>query len=632
MNEHTSDKRVPAPSHDTSEDVAPLIKRLSEFSSELARRDELIEQQMQEYRQTLDKTREVVNSIQDAFVLTDDNGEIVEANETFQKLSGYAPSEAEGKKLLTLLDDTSFSQQQSPASPPTLLLLCKNGDKLPVTMFEKNVTLGGDDYTISLIRDTSREVQLSRAVKEKTSELEAGAVRAHRQVERYKSAQRQLTEQLFEGVLRADEAGNILYGNASAADILNFPTSIELISVNIFDDISFVDVSDNGIRAFFDGGEASFPAKVKFDTLDKKKGSAMVKANWQKEGDKRIAQILIHDTSEYDKLRESITRLREEMDVVLREHENELLISQNKLVAHAHSSGMAHVASEVLHNIGNAVNSINVRLKNISESIEREKLPSRLRRVADLYSENGDGETEQTAAAGYMAALAEAVDKSRQQLIENVNFINEKLDHVSEIISLQQSVASVRGIIEKVNVKDLIVDAMEINREAITKRNIKVRFMFGEVPVIRVEKNKLIQVLVNIIKNAIEAIDSSDSERDEMVVSASYSKKTEMVSIDVKDSGIGMTAEVRANLFKFGFTTKEQGSGFGLHSSYNLIKAMGGTINAQSEGKGKGATFSIELPLMPPLREEAKKEVEWEIADGVTHLIAGRCRAFGSSK
>ncbi|MFA4987259.1 MAG: HAMP domain-containing sensor histidine kinase, partial [Candidatus Brocadiia bacterium] len=126
-----------------------------------------------------------------------------------------------------------------------------------------------------------------------------------------------------------------------------------------------------------------------------------------------------------------------------------------------------------------------------------------------------------------------------------------------------------------------------------------------KVPIIRVEKNRLLTVLVNLIKNSINAIDSSGGPKKDIEIGTAFDANARMVTISVSDTGTGMTEDVMKQLFSFGFSTRKGkgGSGFGLHSSANLAKAMGGDLTAHSEGLGKGARFTIVLPFEPPVGE-----------------------------
>jgi signal transduction histidine kinase len=468
-----------------------------------------------------------------------------------------------------------------------------------VSVLQRKVALNYEDHVIRIVKDVTREEELRTSLLKKSDEFERQVLEIKNQVREYRLAARKFVDRLLEGVVRMDCAGNILECNPAAARLFRYPASDELIGVNFFTDLRLDDHSSPGLADFLEGTPLNEPVEVSFTAFDGSRVHALVSCAWVDERKRDMAEFLLLDLSEAHRLRSDLAALRRETEYILREHEEELKRTQQQLIDHAHRAGMAVVASEVLHNIGNAVNSIGIRLRELADLLEREKVPERLSLLAEKQSGAPDS---QDSIQRYVAMLARAVESSRERLRSNVEFIAGKLSHISEIISLQQSIASIRGIIEEVKVTDLILDAVEMNREVMEKRGIVVTYRFADIPPIKVEKNKLLQVLVNLIKNAVEAIDMAGPEaRKEITVGVAPSQDGSQVVITVTDTGIGMTEEVLANLFSFGYTTKRDrgGSGFGLHSSSNLLKAMGGSLSARSDGPGKGAVFTVTVPLEP---------------------------------
>jgi len=115
------------------------------------------------------------------------------------------------------------------------------------------------------------------------------------------------------------------------------------------------------------------------------------------------------------------------------------------------------------------------------------------------------------------------------------------------------------------------------------------------VPPISVEKHKVLQILINVLRNAKYACD--DSERNEKKITVRISGRDGRVSISVADNGIGIPPENLTRIFNHGFTTRKEGHGFGVHSGANAAREMGGSLSAVSEGTGHGATFTLELPV-----------------------------------
>jgi signal transduction histidine kinase len=159
------------------------------------------------------------------------------------------------------------------------------------------------------------------------------------------------------------------------------------------------------------------------------------------------------------------------------------------------------------------------------------------------------------------------------------------------------------GNFADISFNQLVADALQMLEDSILKRQVKVTTDLGQLPLIRAEEPKLLQILINIIKNAFEAMEETPPENRRLdIVTAFQPGDHGQVICRIKDSGCGFKPEEREKLFAFGFSTKSKGSGFGLHSCANYIIANQGTIEANSDGPGQGAEFVIRLPLDPGLK------------------------------
>jgi len=112
------------------------------------------------------------------------------------------------------------------------------------------------------------------------------------------------------------------------------------------------------------------------------------------------------------------------------------------------------------------------------------------------------------------------------------------------------------------------------------------------------DRHKLLQIVVNLISNAQHAVQEGATHRPHIVVT--LARDGDHVRITIQDSGIGMSAEVLSKLWRFGFTTKKNGHGFGLHNSANVAREIGATLTAHSDGIGQGASFILRLPIGNP--------------------------------
>src|SRR5688572_14362380 len=161
---------------------------------------------------------------------------------------------------------------------------------------------------------------------------------------------------------------------------------------------------------------------------------------------------------------------------------------------------------------------------------------------------------------------------------------------------MQQNYARVSGIIESLSIRNLVEDALQMHTAALARHGILVVREYQEVPVISMDKHKVLQILVNLIRNAKYAMDSA-SRRDKRLSVTITLNEANHVQITVTDNGIGISQENLTRIFSHGFTTKRDGHGFGLHSGAIAAREMGGRLYARSEGPGLGATFVLELPL-----------------------------------
>ncbi|MCH8045141.1 MAG: GHKL domain-containing protein [Planctomycetes bacterium] len=284
--------------------------------------------------------------------------------------------------------------------------------------------------------------------------------------------------------------------------------------------------------------------------------------------------------------------------------ETELESVHGQLVDAARRAGMAEVATGVLHNVGNVLNSINVSSTLLSERLRDSQL-SDLRRAVDLMNQHLDDlpafftEDEQgRQLPRFLDLLAEHLVQQKHELVEEVRVLNNNVDHVKTIIAMQQSYAGVAGVIAKVKIAELIQDAIRMNSSSLDKYQIQLTCDVGEMPELGIDKHRLLQILINLVTNAKDALAASDRSDRQLIVRARR-QGDDWVRIDVIDNGIGIAPDNLTRIFSHGFTTKKRGHGFGLHSSANAAREMGGALSVHSDGPGCGARFSIELPVVP---------------------------------
>jgi PAS domain S-box-containing protein len=278
--------------------------------------------------------------------------------------------------------------------------------------------------------------------------------------------------------------------------------------------------------------------------------------------------------------------------------------AHKELVETSRLAGMAEVATSVLHNIGNVLNSINVSLDVVSDQVNKTK-GDMVAKVAALMREHAadlaaflTSDPKGRQLPGYLGQLAEQLGREKAALLAEVESLSKNIDHIKDIVAMQQNYAKISGVTEVVRATDLAEDALRMNASSLIRHDLRVFREYDEhLPDITVEKHKALQILVNLVCNAKQACDETGSSDKQLTIRVTNGGHR--VCIALSDNGVGISPENLDRIFNHGFTTKKDGHGFGLHSSCLAAKEMGGTLTAHSDGLGKGATFVLELPCQP---------------------------------
>jgi len=279
-----------------------------------------------------------------------------------------------------------------------------------------------------------------------------------------------------------------------------------------------------------------------------------------------------------------------------------LKAAQEKLLETAREVGMAEVATGVLHNVGNVLNSVSVTAESIQKRVRNSKI-AYLSDVVGLLEQHKDqlGTFITTEDRGkklpvFLANLSKELVDEQERCLEALEALTKHVQHVGDIIQLQQSHSKSKGLIEPTSIAELVEDTLQINSEALTRNNIEVQRELANLPTVLIDRHKVLQMLTNMISNAIYAL--SKSGRDDKVLKICVGEpKDGYFRIDVCDNGMGIPPENLTRIFEHGFTTKKKGHGFGLHSTALSANELNGSIKVHSDGPGRGAVFTLELPF-----------------------------------
>ncbi|MCB1044485.1 MAG: hypothetical protein KDC35_16200 [Acidobacteria bacterium] len=312
------------------------------------------------------------------------------------------------------------------------------------------------------------------------------------------------------------------------------------------------------------------------------------------------------------RLRDAQVRLREtELKVMVQERTQELesmnqvlLETQNQLIDAAHTAGMAEVATQVLHNVGNAMNSINVSGQVLQQHTDQLQ-GDYLSKLVALLNENENhladffkSEKGQKILTS-LTAYSKALNRTKRSLTGELLELRQRVDHVNDIIHAQQATATGGRLYERVSVSELITQAVKILEANLIDEDVNIIRTEADAPLVQLEKGKFLQVLVNVIKNACESYQRSGALNPRIHISlgtASRNRETQLVVITIRDYGPGIDTQALEQIFAHGFTTKPEGYGFGLHFCANAMADLKGDISVFSAGPHKGAEFTLILP------------------------------------
>ncbi len=446
-------------------------------------------------------------------------------------------------------------------------------------------------------------------------------------------------DSLTDGVVMLDRAGSIVLANETFCRLIQQP--LQAILGTSLSQLAWIPDPHGPAKAVF-----KFPWEHAIDQKTPQQGTRL---NFRSERDAlrtlsvtsmpildegsklRGALVSFHDVTEIDRanvqLRDAITQLERSKTQVLTQNEqleqtNETLqleIEERKrvqaereqlnkqLLESSRLVGMADVASTVLHNIGNVLNSVNVSVDVVTKTLRQapvgdvsliaSMLQNHRSDLAAFLTEDPQGKQ----IPSYLSMLAEAVTQSQTLVEQELGGLSRNIDHIRQVVSRQMDLARPGGTIqEPVRFQELMEQALAIYRPALEARGCEIVEQYEQVPDGLGDRHQALQILVNLISNAKNAIDAAPGRAHRVTLRFGLAEdRRGFGRFQVSDTGIGIAPEHLPRLFTQGFTTRTNGHGIGLHSAALAAKKLGGSLQGQSDGLGCGATFTFDLPLIP---------------------------------
>lgn len=304
-----------------------------------------------------------------------------------------------------------------------------------------------------------------------------------------------------------------------------------------------------------------------------------------------------------------------------KEAEVKLAALNSELISTSRQAGMAEVATNVLHNVGNVLNSVNVSAGLMADRLRHSETANLTRAVNLMRAHEEDlahfltQDERGRQLPEYLELLAQCSVEERAAQMEELRCLRTNIEHINNVISMQQSYAKVSPVSETVRLEDLIEDAIRVEANALERRHIAIIRDFAELPGLVLRKHEILQILINLLSNARHALENANRE-DKRITLRTRRASDGNLCVEVADNGVGILHEDLTRVFAFGFTRREDGHGFGLHSSALAAKELGGSLQVSSDGPGQGATFVLQLPFQPAADPPPPRPRDFDLAFG----------------
>ena len=572
--------------------LKPFAERRLHLNIEIALYRHEMERKFKESEQWLST---ILRSIGEGVIATDENGRVQFINSVAEDLTGWQQEDAFGKDLEEVFSVIS-EETETPIKAHIMEAL---QGEIIVGLTEPNLLAARDgketpiDYSAAPIRNdkesTSGVVLVFRNITRRKEAEEALRLTADALQSQTRILQ-SILDSMGDGVIVADETGRILFFNPEAEGLIDIAMDTtldelpETYGLFLPDTITPFPSADLPLARAIHG---EFSDNVEMFIRNEKVPQGVYI---------EIAGRPLQD--ELGKRRGGVIVFR---DVTERKRTDEAL-------ARAYTQGRLEIVDTLLHNIGNAINSVTIGIGTVYENLVKNRLTSRLRALADAIEGHQDdfggyvtNHPQGQKVAPFIIGLADDFMSQDQKLAETVSRVQQRAEHIADIVRMQKSLGKSSVYRKDINLRQAIDGAITVLAESIKKRDIEVHVECNNTPEeIRTQESQFHQMLVNLIKNSVEAIDelaASIGLSEPPSIKIRCNVKLNSFILEVIDNGIGIEKDKFTIIFGGDYTTKASGSGLGLHSIANFVDGLDGKIYPLSDGFGKGATIRVILPL-----------------------------------
>jgi PAS domain S-box-containing protein len=447
-------------------------------------------------------------------------------------------------------------------------------------------------WEICLRQDENEQLlgNLEQRVRDRTRDLTTEVQEHQRTAQELRLSEeryRQLIANVPIGIIETTRAGEMRLANPRLLSILGLDAKLEIGQVDMADGRIFPLAERERFWKTLESEREVRGFEVALNRADGTKVEVVLNARLKPpplDGGPAICEGTVEDVTERKRAAVELEKMHQRLVVASRE------------------AGMAEVATGVLHNVGNVLTSVNLIVHDVQDRLKStrlhhlhlvvKQLQAEQSRLAAYFTDDPAGR----AMPEFLVKLDRHLAAENATLAADVETLRNHCEHIRDIIVSQQHSARLFGVTENLAPAQLIDDALLLNADSLRRHDIALEKALTDVPRIKADRHKVLQILVNLIKNAKDSVIGSRVKERRIVVSVA-AVNDHAVALSVGDNGSGIEPENRCRIFQHGFTTKDEGHGFGLHSCALAAREMRGDLTMASDGPGRGATFTLSLPV-----------------------------------